>query len=287
MGTIDCVRVMWRIATQVAILTLLGSILVFAEPAGACYQPNLTFYPLNGTDFKVGQHSQGGNQYYGTAGVMNTAYPPNPLTYPNAYAGQHVNQALASVDERYQGSVTPGLIHVGWFVGFHQDGGTTRTSATVSAEVFPYSLSPILFVGSGAQASTWYKTQLTGSVPGGNWHYDAWELVAGSWSRLGNGVDLTTSTTESEAFGEASDPGSDQNSRCRYLSNASGGDNSFASLQLFVDNVVWQNWEPAFGRFACAFSEAPYRPDPSLNPTNCTDGSFWIRQYTDFIVGGP
>ena len=184
---------------------------------------------------------------------------------------------------------TPGVLHSGWFVGFHQYNNTYRSSTTVFAEFFRYSSVPVLFVGSGAQQSTWYKNQLVGQTPDAKWHYDAFELRSGSWQQLGDGVDLTTSPTEQHAFGEASDPGSNSsNDRCRYLSNTTGGDNSFGSLQLYADNVVWQNWEPANGRYACAFAEKPYRPDPStINSTDCTQGTFWGRKYTDFIVGGP
>lgn len=276
-----------RRAVLVGVLLVAGVLMGPGIPADACFHLGQPYYPLAGADFKVGQYSQGGNQYYGTAAAIYPAYPPNPSTYPNAIPQQHVNQTLASVDQRVQGSATPGLLHVGWFVGFHQYNATERANATVFAEAFGYSSSPVLYVGTGAQASTWYKTQLTGEVPGGNWHYDAWELVGGSWARLGDGVDLTTSTTESQAFGEASDPGDTTNDRCRYLSNTSGGDNSFASLQLFVDNAVWQNWSPAYGRYACAFARSPYRPPPSTIGPDCTQGTFWGNPYTDFMVGGP
>lgn len=278
-----------------SLVIVLATIALFvapgARPASACFTGQLVHPSANGLDFKVAQVSQGGNFYYGTAGVMSPAPPPDPTTPSPPYGNQHVNSNFASSDARFANGATPGVAHVGWAYGYHSYNNTTFTTPTAFAETFAYSSSPILAAGGAVGAGVWYKTQLTGSTPGGAWHYDTYYLVSGAWARLGGGVDLTTSTTESQAFGEISDPGIDStnqaNEQCRTATGAGGARNSFGSLQLFVDNAAWQNWEAVNGRWGCASSERPYRPDPATINADCTQGTFWDRQYTDFSFWGP
>jgi hypothetical protein len=265
--------------------------IVESTPALGCFIGTRQYPSANATDFKVAQASQGGNAYYGTAGTMTQAPPNDPTTDPN-YAMDHVVTFFESADARYAGTSTPGLIHAGWAIGFHEYNNSHFPVPTVVAETFAYSLSPVLFAGSAATAGSWYKTQLGFGNPDGTWHYEAWVNPTGSsWSLVGS-VDLTSSTTASAAFGEVSDPGNDlqqaQAQQCISVNSSGGAVNTFHSMQLFVDDAAWQNWTAANGRWACAQSENPYRPGPStINSTDCTQGTFWDAQYTDMSFGGP
>lgn len=91
--------------------------------------------------------------------------------------------------------------------------------------------------------------------------------------------------------GEVSDPGTDLNfastEQCISVNSSMGSPNAFHSMQLYVNNSTWQNWTAANGRWACAQSENPYRPLPSTINADCTQGTFWDVQYTDFTFGGP
>lgn len=238
------------------------------EVAFACRAPNGDFYtPSDGEfgNFTFGQKSQGGNHYYGVAGNMGTTFPPDPR-YTD-HPAEHVNGVMGSVDQR----IPAAWVFTGWVVGYTQQGPVT--SATIFAEVVDES--GVRQVLSGpAPATDWYKTQLIGQDGvTGKWRYGAYKFVGG-WIFITEGL-LTTSTTESQVFGEATNPLVAGNTQglCRKQSQPSTADNVTSSMQLFVDNAVWQNWEPAFGRFADFLDEEGYRRTST-------------RNYTDQAVGG-
>lgn len=277
------------VATVLTAAALLA--LPWAQPANACFTGTSTDHPSdNGSDFKIAQFSQGGNFYYGTAGTLTPAPPPNP---ESRVVDTHINAFFASADQRFEGSSTPGLIHAGWAIGFHQYNSTHLSLPTIVAETFTYSSVPVLFNSTTAAGSgVWYKTQLSHGNPNGTWHFDAWAAPSGTWVLLGNGVDLTTSTTDSQSFGEISDTGNLQASTdpCLSATGTTGGHNMLNSMQLYVDNAAWQNWDPAHGRWACAQTDrqSPYFPGPgTISSTDCTQGTFWDIAYTDFQFWGP
>ena len=249
------------------ILSLLLTLLV-QSVAYACRAPNgQTYTPRTGDfgNFTFGQTSQGGNQYYGVAGTMSTTYPPDPryVDHPD----EHVNSVMGSVDLRAPSA----WVFTGWVVGYTHRGPVT--SATIFAEVNDGSTIRHEVSG-GAPSNEWYKTQLIGQdAVTGKWRYGAYKY-AGGFILITEGL-LTTSTTEQQVFGEATNPLTEGQTSglCCKQSQPSTADNTMASLQLWVDNVQWQNWEPAFGRFANFLDEQGYRRTST-------------RNFTDQAVGG-
>src|SRR2546430_8667231 len=252
-----------------AIVLAGGSLLVTQTTAFACRAPNgMTYTPRGGdfANFTFGQASQLGNQYYGMAGQLSTTYPTDPRYVDQPT--EHVNGVMGSVDSRFADK----WVFTGWVVGYSQAGGVS--SATIFAEINDVSgLSQVL--SGAAPGNAWYKTQLIGqdSITG-NRRYGAYKNDGVNWIYIAEGQ-LTSSTTESQAFGEATNPLLSGNTAglCRKESEPSTADNTFASMQLFVNNAVWDNWEPAFGLGADFLDEQGYRRTST-------------RSYTDQAVGG-
>ncbi len=239
------------------------------DAAYACRAPNGQIYTPRGGDFNnftFGQKSEGGNFYYGVAGRLGTTFPPDPryVDHPD----EHVNGVLGSADVR-----TPAAwVFTGWVVGQTQIGPVT--SATIFAEVNDGTTVRQELSGA-APAIDWYKTQLIGQdAVSGKWRYGAYKYIAPNFILITEGL-LTTSTTEQQVFGEATNPlaQGQTSGLCRKQSNPSSDDNVTTSMQLWVDNILWQNWEPADGRFADFLDEQGYRRTST-------------RNFTDQAVGG-
>ncbi|MBI2773677.1 MAG: hypothetical protein HYX56_04190 [Chloroflexi bacterium] len=258
---------MLRVVT--VLIALVAVQIAFPAVAYACRAPNgQTYTPAGGdfANFTFGQQSQVGNQYYGVAGQMSTTFPPDPR-YTD-HPSEHVNSVMGSIDARTYAA----WVFSGWVVGYSQVGGVS--TATIFAEVNDSAgVSQVL---SGAAPSTaWYKTQSIGQDGvTGKWRYGAYKHDGTNWIYMTEGQ-LTTSTTEAQVFGEATNPllVGQTAGLCRKQSQPSSSDNAMASMQLFVDNSVWQNWEPAFGRSANFIDEQGYRRVST-------------RNYTDQAVGG-
>jgi hypothetical protein len=260
----------------------LGFALAFgmlAQPAAACRWPagGTTYMPNNidAEQFQFGQHSQGGNYYYGVTARMTNTFPPDPVDGTNWSAKPHAASIIGSSDD-----VSTGHVYTGWAVGWLGD--YRATSTIVFAEYFSYTGAFVQSPGGVALSSLWYRTQLAGSLGGGLWRYDALVHNGSEWELLtGNYATLITPTTAQDAFGETTDKvlrdANDQiiaQGTCILQSSPNTAVNWDASLQLLVDNVTWQHWSPANGRWADAVWAPPYyRDDPN--------------DYTDLHLGGP
>lgn len=221
--------------------------------------------------FKFGQRSQGGNQYYGLAGVIHISQPANPADIEHPY--EHVVTQLGSAD-----AIAPGFAYSGYVMGYRA--GITYTNPELYAEMRSY-LGSISFHPQGpASSGNWYATQVGEPRPGGLWEYRAYKYV-GAWVLIAT-VEISTQLTEQQAFGEATDPtvdrfGNPKHGACRQQS-AVGGSNRYSSLQLLIADgaggYVWQDWTAANGRFVEEVTVFPY-------------DTAQITNYQDRTVGGP
>lgn len=110
-----------RFARQSALSTILVILttMLMSNVASACVV-GTTGYG-NGSTFLFGQTSQGGNYYYGVAGVMGTSSPPDPVDADNPQA--HVNVHIGSIDDLSPGGTCCWAFTVGL-------SGTTATTIT-------------------------------------------------------------------------------------------------------------------------------------------------------------
>jgi len=241
------------------LVTIVASAVFVTEPAMACYV-NYTPYPTSQTvddpyTFVWGQLSQGGNYYYGTYGRITTTSPPDPRDsqmQQNAY--MHVNAFVAS-QQVGTGTVNCCWSNTGWYVGYGRN-GVVKTTPTAYAEL-------VDFTGPGGSIDWVY----------GRYRWDAYWYYGGVW-KFGGYSELTVTTTESAAAGEATNaisaPG--QRNQCKKESN--NGDNIMSSLSLYVGGSGWTFWSPGYGRWADIVTDPPYRRTA-------------ITDYTDQGVGGP
>lgn len=267
MGKLRVRRVLMALSLSLA--TLAWS----SAPALGCVWASQTWPPNNSVpeQFQFGQYSQGGNYYYGVAGNVNTTYPLDPVDGGSWDVSQHVASLLGSADER-----GGAWLYTGWTVGII--GATHVLSATIFSEYQSAGQSAVYSTAGGAGSWTNLMTKLGGDLGGGNWRYDSYIWNGFAWElQSGNYATLTTSTTVQDAFGEVTDKQANfgrTQGACNLESQPNNSSNAYASLQLFVDNSTWQNWEPANGRYASAVNVSPYSETST-------------RNYTDLAVGGP
>lgn len=261
--------------------TIVLSAVLATEPAMACYV-NLTPYPASQTvndqyTFVWGQLSQGGNYYHGTYGRITTTSPPDPRDSQmpeNAY--MHVNAFLAS-QQVGTGTVNCCWSNTGWYVGYGRN-GVVKTTPTAYAELVDFtgpggSIDWVFTVGDPATSGLYYETVENGSLGNGRYRWDAYWYYGGVW-KFGGYSELTVTTTESAAAGEATNAISAGGQRNQCKKESSNGDNIMSSLSLYVGGSGWTFWSPTYGRWADIVTDPPY------HRTAITD-------YTDQGVGGP
>jgi hypothetical protein len=269
-----------RVTSLVIIFTAALASVMSTTVLGCTVQGTGTHYTSvqgSGKNFHFGQSSQGGNYYYGVAGQLSTTFPPDPR-YDSYHSDQHVNGVMGADDVNAAAGCC--WVYVGWVVGASKLGGTgvaKRFAETSTAQGVTQSLE-----GATAPASAWYSVHQTGyDSATGQYLWTAYRNDAGTWSPMLSG-ELASPNALQSAFGEATDPQDIFNDQQQLLSHGyclkesqpSSSRNVYASLQLLLaDLVTWNNWEPAFGRWA------DMKPDNGYTATS-------TRNFTDMQVGG-